>query len=82
MTGVQTCALPIYNSQIFIETTRLLWNLASVPYYDFSVEISSTDNFIIDCLQDLIIPNDLARDQFHFGYQSHQAIGKKVCDKL
>lgn len=72
----------VNNAQIFIEITRLLWNLTNIPYYDF---ILDNENLLekdldLDNYNNLIC--DLARDQLHHGYQTHQNIGLKVIEKM
>lgn len=69
----------INQSQVFIETTRLLWKF--IPYLDFSFENDQI-------LKDLNVAtyshlvNDVARDQIHFGPNSHEAVGIEICKKL
>lgn len=70
------------HSQIFIETTRLMWKFANIPYYDFSIDSVSekANELVLDCYNDQLC--DRARDLLHYGYESHFKVSQKVCDKL
>ena len=71
------------HSQFFIEVTKLLWELSNVPCYGFHMDNEGLfENLDIENLNHLIVENDLARDQMHYGHLSHQAIGKEICNKL
>lgn len=68
-------------SQIFIETTRLIWNALKVPYCDFSFE---NDQMLKDLNMHTFshLVNDVARDQIHFGPKSHRAVGLEISKNI
>ncbi len=74
----------INNSWIFIIATRLMWQLAGIPYYDFTMEydVYSPDHEQLDNLFYQTQNRDRARDQLHYGPQYNEELGKLVCDKL
>ena len=73
----------INQSSIFIETTRLMWNLANIPYYDF-ILCENDSNLKLDNLKDKIKLKeiDFGRDLSHFGPKFNKEIGKLVANKL
>lgn len=74
----------VNNSWIFIECTRMMWNLVDIPYYDFSMEPDplysnhdKIDNFFYK-----VDIKDYARDQNHYGVQFNNDLGQFVSNKL
>jgi len=74
----------INNSHIFIKITRLLWKLAGIPYYDFTMNIDDAENIneTIENLRLQLVSKDLARDMLHDGPEFNLELGKIICDKI
>ena len=73
------------NSNIYVEVTRLMWTLANVPYYDFTMNIDDSENIgqWIDDLRKVIEPvGPQARDLQHDGPEFNLEMGKIICNKI
>ncbi len=71
----------VNHSYVFIESTRLMWALAGIPYYDFTLYDNDT-NFNLINLKKSIKETDLARDLSHYGPKFNKKVGQIVCKEL
>ena len=70
------------HSAIFIEVTRLIWKLYGVPYFDFTLIPPSDVPNNIKLTNFYHLVRDLARDQVHYGSETHKAIGLEIYEDL
>lgn len=72
----------VNQSQIFIETTRLIWNLTKIPYFDFIIDQENLLDKNLNIQNYSNLTCDLARDQLHYGHETHLKIGKEILKNL
>lgn len=74
----------INNSWIYIDSVRLMWKMAKIPFYDFSMDpdpaFTNDEKFNNHFHQ--IQAKDHARDQIHYGPKFNEELGQIVCNNI